>query len=86
MVLVQLTALQYQTVRHPVHLNNPEIDAAAQEEQCESRHRLASANECGLSDMITEPMLCKRFADQVSDLETNLLTSFYWILGPQSPA
>jgi hypothetical protein len=77
MVLVQLTALQYQTVRHPVHLSNPEFDAAAQEEQCESRHRLEIANECGLSDIITEPISCKRFAAQESDLATNLLTSFY---------
>jgi len=58
-VLAQLTVLQYRTVRHPVHLNNPEFDTAAQEEQRESRHRLASENECGLSDIITEPMLCK---------------------------
>jgi hypothetical protein len=51
-----LTVLQYQTVRHPVHLNKPEFGAAAQDEQCESKYWLASANECGLNDMITEPV------------------------------
>jgi len=31
------TVLQYQTVRHPVHRNRPELGSAAQAEQCESK-------------------------------------------------
>jgi len=54
-----LTVLQYQTVRHPVHLNKPEFCAAAQDEQWESRYWLASANECGLNDMMVEPISYK---------------------------
>lgn len=52
-----LTVLQYQIVRHLVHLNKLEFGAAEQDEQWESRYWLASANECGLNDIMIEPIL-----------------------------
>jgi hypothetical protein len=73
-------------VRHPVHLNNPEFDTAAQEEQRESRHRLASENECGLSDIITEPALIKFLAHKplpdMSDTRTSIFSGMPWYTVP----